>query len=116
MAMDLKKDLQDVNKALNVLSKKVEKMIAATDEKPEPTTKAKPAKNADAKNAAPKKTEKLSAAETVLGFIKKSKNGINIEKLKEKTGFQGQKLHNAVYQLKKQGRIKSEKKGLYGTA
>jgi hypothetical protein len=51
--------------------------------------------------------KKLSAADTVLGLIKKSRNGINIEKLEEKTDFQGPKLHNAVYMLKKQGKIKS---------
>ena len=66
-----------------------------------------------AQKPAPKTDKKLSAAGTVLGFVKKSRKGINIEILKEKTGFQGQKLHNAVYTLKKQGKIKSEKKGFY---
>ena len=70
----------------------------------------KPAKKAMAKKPAPKTAKKLSAADTVLGFIKKSRSGINIEKLKEKSGFQGQKLHNAVYTLKKQGKIKSVKR------
>ena len=42
MAMNLKKDLQAVNKTLNVLSKKVEKMIAAAEKSRKPR-KAKPA-------------------------------------------------------------------------
>jgi predicted Rossmann fold nucleotide-binding protein DprA/Smf involved in DNA uptake len=101
-----------VKKELSTLSKKVEKLIA-TAGKPEKKPKANTAKKAVVKKPAQKTAKKLSAADTVLGFIKKSRSGINIEKLKEKTGFQGQKLHNAVYTLKKQGKIKSEKKGFY---
>ena len=107
--INLKKDLQAVKKELNTLSKKVDKLIEATG-KPE---KQKPTKKAIAKKPAPKTAKKLSVADTVLGFIKKSRSGINIEILKEKSGFQGPKLHNAVYTLKKQGKIKSEKKGFY---
>ena len=87
-------------------------MIAAAG-KPEKQSKAKTAKKAVVKKSAPKTAKKLSAADTVLGFVKKSRKAINVEMLKEKTGFQGPKLHNAVYTLKKQGKIKSEKKGFY---
>jgi len=38
---------------------------------------------------------------------------IGIEMLKERTGFQGQKLYNVLYVLKKQGKIKTEQKGVY---
>jgi predicted Rossmann fold nucleotide-binding protein DprA/Smf involved in DNA uptake len=107
--INLKKDLQAVKKELNTLSKKVDKLIAAAG-KPE---KQKPTKKAMTKKPTSKTAKKLSAADTVFGFIKKSRSGINIQKLKEKTGFQSQKLHNAVYTLKKQGKIKSEKKGFY---
>ena len=55
MAMNLNKDLQDVNKALNALSKKVEKIIAAAGE-PEKTKIATPKK--PAKKAASKKEKK----------------------------------------------------------
>jgi hypothetical protein len=32
---------------------------------------------------------------------------------KQKTGYDNKKIHNLVYKLKKQGRIKSEIKGVY---
>ena len=57
-------------------------MIAAAG-KPEKQSKAKTAKKAVVKKPSPKTAKKLSAADTVLGFIKKSRSGINIQKLKE---------------------------------
>jgi len=122
MAMNLKKDLQDVNKALNALSKKIEKMIAAVDkpEKPKPATKAKPAakpaKKAVVKlrkKAVTKKATEKTASEIVLGAIKKSKGNVGIETLKEKTGFQGQKLYNTLSILKKRGKLKNPSKGFW---
>ena len=114
MATNLKKELQTVGKQLNALSKKVERLVVAADklEKPK-VAKAKPAKKVAAKKPAAKKTEKLSAPETVLAIIKRSRKGVDSAKIKEKTGFQGQKLHSVVYTLKKQGKIKSAGKGVY---
>jgi hypothetical protein len=31
----------------------------------------------------------------------------------QKTGYENKKIHNLVYKLKKQGKIKSETKGVY---
>jgi DNA-binding IscR family transcriptional regulator len=36
-----------------------------------------------------------------------------MDSLKEKTGFDGKKLANIVYRLKKQGLVKSPVKGMY---
>jgi predicted nucleic acid-binding protein len=33
--------------------------------------------------------------------------------IKQKTGYDNKKIHNLVYKLKKQGKIKSETKGIY---
>jgi len=112
MAMNLKNELQAVSKELKVLTKKVEK-IAGTIGKVE---KAKPAKKAPAKKLAVQKTGEPSAIESVMGVIKRSRKLVDIATLKERTGFQGQKLHNIVYLLKKQGKIKSAGKGLYARA
>ena len=59
------------------------------------------------------KKRKATAPEIVFDIIKRSKKGVNIDTLKSKTGFQGQKFYNVVYTLKKQGNIKSEQKGVY---
>ena len=105
---NLKKDLQDVSKALNALSKKVEKMIAAAEKSGKTVTKAKPTKKAVLKN---EKT--MTAPDIVLGIIKRSRKGVGIETLKKKTGFQGQKLYNVLYVLKKRGKVTNPSKGVY---
>lgn len=80
--------------------------------------KAKPARKAAAKRkkpvakkAAPKKP--LTAADTVLKIISRSKKGISPATISEKSGFGPKKVHNIVYKLKKQGKIKSVGRGLY---
>jgi predicted Rossmann fold nucleotide-binding protein DprA/Smf involved in DNA uptake len=110
MAVTLKKELQAVNKELKTLTKKVEKMIVAVG-KSQPKPKA--VKKSPAKKAAPSKTDKSSAIDSVLSVVKRSRKAVDIQTLKEKTGFQGQKLHNIVYILKKQGKIVSAGKGVY---
>jgi hypothetical protein len=118
MAMNLKKDLQDVNKALNALSKKVEKMIAAAG-KPEKTktaAKKQPAKKVSVKlrkKAVAVKAKGKSAPETIMDIIQKSRGDVGIETLKKKTGFQGQKLYNTLSILKKRGMVKNPSKGIY---
>jgi len=90
---NLKNDLQDVSKALKALSKKVEKMVAAVGkpEKMKPTTNANPAKK-----AVLNKQKKMTAPDILLSIIKGSRKGVAIATLKEKTGFQGQKLYNTL--------------------
>ena len=84
-------------------------MIIAADKIEKP----KPVKKVAAKKAPVGKAKKLSAIDSVLNVVKRSKKQIHIDALKDKTGFKGQKLHNIVYILKKQGKIKSIGKGLY---
>ncbi|MBL7180243.1 MAG: GIY-YIG nuclease family protein [Desulfobacterales bacterium] len=116
MTMNLKKDLQSVNKELKALAKKVDKLIVAVEKLEKPKTKTektKPVKKEVATKSAPKKEAKLTAIDAILGFIKRSKNGADTAALAKKTGFNEKKIHNIVYKLKKQGKVKSEKKGVY---
>ena len=80
--------------------------------------KAKPARKAPskpkkpvAKKATPKKP--ITAGETVLKIISRSKKGVSPVTIAEKTGFALKKVHNIVYKLKKQGTIRSVGRGLY---
>ena len=126
MPKNLLKDLRTVNKDLKTLSKKVDKMIVATERLEKPKTKAtkarpakktvakaKPLKRVVAKKPPAKKTEKLSAADTILGIIKRHRKGIEVDVLKKKTGLPNQIIYNTVSRLRKQGKIKSERKGFY---
>lgn len=121
---NFKKSLKSVTKDLDALAKKVERLILAAEKldkaKPQKKTaaKAKPLKKTapkakPVKKTAPKAARKLTAADTVLGYIKKSKKGIDTATLMKKTGFNQKKIHNIIFKLKKQGTIKSELKGVY---
>ncbi len=123
---NLKKDLSAVSKEIIVLAKKVDKLIVVAGklEKPKATKKPKTkvakrkpvkktvAKKVAAKKPAVKKTAK-TAIDTVLGIIKGYKRGVNTAALMKKTGFNQKKIYNNIGKLKKQGKIKSEKKGVY---
>jgi len=75
--------------------------------------KLKITKKVAAKKPATKKIKKISAIATVLGLIQESLEGIDTAILVKKTGFANAKIHMVVYKLKKQGKVKSEKKGFY---
>lgn len=114
MAKNLKKDLQAVNREIKALSKKVEKVIVAVDKlEKAKAVKAKPVRKAAVKKPAAKKTAQLSAVDTALDFIKRSKKGVSTATLIEKTGFDQKKVYNIIYKLNKLGKIKSVGKGVY---
>ena len=60
-----------------------------------------------------RKPRSSSDTEIVLQVIRKQKNGIDMDALKDKTGFDGKKLANIVYRLKKMGKVESPAKGTY---
>ena len=121
LLMALKKDMQDVTRALKGLVQKVEriqKQVAKLDApkkaakaKPKPKPKAKAVKKAPKKKTTAKKPETAIAA--AYAIIGRSKKGVNTAALMEKTGFNKKKVSNLVFKLKQQGRIKSIGKGVY---
>jgi predicted Rossmann fold nucleotide-binding protein DprA/Smf involved in DNA uptake len=114
---NLKKSLQSVNKDLNALSKKVDKIIVAASklEKPK-TVKKKAVKKVAIKKPAVKKAVKLTAADTMFAVINRSKKGVGVAELMKKTEFDLKKTYNIIYKLKSQGKIKSVEKGVYKKA
>ena len=104
-----KRDLQSLQRQFKALENKMEKLIAAAGkaEKPRAAKKA-PAKKAPAKGAA-----KLTATDHVLGIIKRSKKGVNIKTLMDKTGFNNKKVTTILQRTYKQGKIKRVGKGVY---
>jgi len=131
------KSLTALSKQVEKVSKQAEKLQAA---KPAPAKKAAP-KKAAAKKATPKKTaakkaapkkaaakkivakkttakktagpKKPSVIDTVYSLIARSKNGVAITTLKEKTSFDPRQLSNALYKLTKRGKIESKSRGIY---
>ena len=109
---ELKRDFQYVLNSLSALTQKTEKMIKRL-EKLEKAQAAKKPKAKAVKKAIAKKSTKLSASETVLAIVKRSKKGIDTIALRKKTGFEGRKIGDIIYRLKKQGKIKSGGRGLH---
>lgn len=105
---DLKKSLEKLAGDLNKAAQQVEKL--AGELAPQPATK--PVKKTAAKKAS-KKSAQPTAADTVYKAIARLKKGADMAALKQKTGYDNKKIQNIVYKLKKQGRIKSQGKGVY---
>ncbi|MBL7203781.1 MAG: hypothetical protein ISS63_05540 [Desulfobacteraceae bacterium] len=131
----IKRDLQSVVKNLKSLMQKTEKIAKKLDKleaakpkaKPKAKAKAKakakpeakaavrvrPAKKRVVRKVPTKKKEKVTAIDTVFKMIKRTKKGVNTASLKKKTGFSDKKIWNIINRLKKQGEIKSARKGVY---
>lgn len=112
------KHLTALSKQVEKLSKQVDKGLAAKKTALK-STKAKP----KAKKAAPVKMVKkvkvdkgATVLNSVFDVIKKSRKGISIAQLKEKTDLNPRQLSNALYKLTKKGSIKSMSRGIYTKA
>ena len=75
-----------------------------------PVASRKPRAKALPKARAPKK---VSDSDAVLAIIRRYKKGVDGATLRKKTGFEGRKIRDIVYRLKKRGKIKVEGKGVY---
>ena len=58
----------------------------------------------------------VTAADTVLGVIKRSKKGVGIVTIMGKTEYERKKVANIIYKLRRQGKIKSVGRGVYAKA
>ena len=55
----------------------------------------------------------MTATDTIFKIISRFKRGVDIPNLKDRTGFDGSKIRNILYQLSNQGRIKTISRGVY---
>ena len=105
-----KKDLQALNRDVKALGRKMEKLLREFDK----GKKAKAVKRVPAKKAPTKKRPaKLTATDQVLKIIKRSKKGVNVATLMNRTGFNEKKIWNILHQTYKQGKIKRVDRGRY---
>ncbi len=133
----LKVQLKTVSKSLAALSKQVDKITKQLDKlkapkaaparkavakKKAPARKAVAKKKAPAKKVAAKKKapvkkvaakKKATVLDTVYGAIQRTKRGITVAALKEKTKLNPRQLSNALYKLSNKGMIVAKSRGLY---
>ena len=96
---------------IEALAEKLDTIAKSRSDETPKTVAKKAAKKAPAKKTVAKK--QATAVDTVLGIINRSKKGVDTDTLVKKTGYDKKKVANLVYKLKKQGKIKSEEKGVY---
>ena len=119
----LQKDLKALQTEIKALEKKMDKLLAAAEISAKPkvakkvkakSVKAKPAQKIPAKNVpAKKKTAQPTATDQMLKIINRSKKGVDIKTLIEKTGFNQKKVTNILQRTFKQGKVKRVGKGIY---
>ncbi len=108
----LQSELKAVSKSLAALTKKVEKLA-------QQATLAQPAKKAAPAGKGPAKKVKAAAAggktvlDTVYDAIKRTKKGVTVVQLKQKTNLDARQLSNALYKLSKKGQVYAKSRGLY---
>jgi hypothetical protein len=123
---NLKKDLQSVLKSIQALAEKIEKIQQRLDRSNPPSSDAaattasrvestpEPEISSDLpKRTRAQGTDPLTAFDTVVNIIRRSKKGVNMDQLKAKTGFNDKKIANILYKGKRLGKIRSEQKGIY---
>jgi len=112
--------LQKLSKQFRAASKELDKLKKAPKKKAKAAAPKKTVKK-KAKAAAPKKTVKKksktaqasSVIDAVFTAIKKTRKGITISEIKDKTKLEARQISNAVYKLSKRGQIKTTKRGVY---
>ena len=119
----LKRSLQSILKGLKTLTERaerLEKQLAKfekpqTPKKPKPKArvKPKPARKTTARRPVAKKTAKITAVDSVLGIIRRSKGEVTTAQIKKKTGFSNKKIFDIISRSKKQGKVKTVARGIY---
>jgi len=115
--------LSFMSEALKGLSAEFERLIGGAA-KLEPAKRVERKARAKAKKKVPakktvaprrKRAKKLSETDKVLRVIRGYKKGVDISKLKKKTGFADNKVRAIVYRASKEGKIKRVKRGVYSS-
>ena len=127
MVKEIQTLLKIMSDGLKTLAHGVEALAERVDEAATPQgkvqpTKKKPAATASKRKASKKpvkktttktRVKKMTAADSVLRIISKSKKGVSTAAIIEQTGYNQKKVANIIYRLKNQGKIKTVQKGIY---
>ena len=97
----------DMEETMDLDLPAVTKKVSGAGKKPRKAakqSKAKPAK---------RKIEKLTDTAQLLTVIKRSRKGVDVATLKQKTGFDEKKIRNVIYKAFREGIIKRAGRGVY---
>jgi len=106
----LQNQLKNVSKSLAALADRVDK-ISEQISQAQPSKKSAPAGRSAAKKGAA--AGGTTVLDSVYDVIKRSKKGVTVSQLKEKTDLNARQLSNALYKLSKKGQVYAKSRGLY---
>ncbi|MBW2066100.1 MAG: hypothetical protein JRJ03_14370 [Deltaproteobacteria bacterium] len=125
----LRRVLQSVEKGLEALTQKTKDMQKLLDnleealiiEQPTDSGKREPTrarKRPSRRTAVPvvKKSKRQTATNAVLSAIEGSRTGLSTAEIKAETGLPEKKIWDIVNRLKRQGKLKSPRRGIYAKA
>ena len=110
--MNIQQSLQVVAKEIMKLREQIEKLLLII-EKLEKQKQKSTKKTIKGRARVKRKSAGQTDTGKVLSIINRYKNGVNIETLVIKTGFEKKKITGILYRLNKKGKIKRIGKGLY---
>lgn len=120
----LRRVLQSVEKGLEALTQKTKDMQRLLDnleealvmEQPETRTRGVRKRSSVRKTTVSGRTKRQTATDAVINAIESSKTGASTSDIKAKTGLPEKKIWDIVNRLKRQGKLKSPRRGIYTKA
>ncbi len=76
----------------------------------------KAGKKVTPKKTSPRTKKSKTPFETVVGIVRRSRKGVTVAAIREKTGFGEIQIRNTIYRARQQGKIKNKERGVYISA
>ena len=105
--------LSFLSETVRILSKETERLIKRIEKTEKAQAAEQLQKKARQRKAARRRAQSLMMTDTVLRTINRHTRGIAISRLTDKTRFDAKRIHSIVFELRKQGKIKSLRRGFY---
>ena len=115
----LQKQLRGLSDFLSMLTKQLEKVLNQLDKldfSQGGILRNTKVESCDKKDVVSKKTKplkKMTMLDQVYEVIRRSRKGVNILTIKDKTGLSQRQVNNALYKLTKQEKIQTKSRGIY---
>jgi len=110
---NLRTMLSFMSGTLKILSKETENLIGTMEKRKKAQAAQEARKKARERELARRKAKSLLMAETLFKVIKTHRKGVDISKLKDKTGIDKKIINKIASELRRQGKIKSLRRGFY---
>ena len=113
---NLKAMVSFMSNTLNILTKETETLVDKIKKRERAQAAQEAKKKAREREIAKHRAKSLMMTETVFKVIKRHKRGVQISKVRDKTGFDKKKISNILFKLNKEGKIQRVDKGVYTAA